>query len=57
MYSKIFVKLCLVCVVFIGFWSCSEAPKKIETINFSTDYKFNAQILEKLEKDTLAWKY
>lgn len=57
MYSKTFVKLSLFCIVCISIWSCSEAEKIIETIEFSTDYKFSSQIQEQLAKDTLAWKY
>ncbi|MGH1385085.1 hypothetical protein [Kordia sp.] len=57
MYSKIGVKLLFITVLLVNFWSCSEAPKTIEKIEFSTDYKFNSQIQEQIEKDTVAWKY
>lgn len=57
MYSKKLIRLFAISTAFISLWSCSEAPKTIETIEFSTNYKSNTQILEKLEKDTLAWKY
>ncbi|WP_298520814.1 hypothetical protein [uncultured Kordia sp.] len=57
MYSKAISKLFLVCVLIGSLWSCSKAPKTIKTIEFSTDYKFNTQIQEKVEKDTVAWKY
>jgi hypothetical protein len=57
MYSKIYYKLFLACFLCIGLWSCSESQKTIETINFTTDYKFNAQIEKKVAEDTLAWKY
>ncbi len=57
MYSKKFIKLLFVCVLLLSFWNCSETPKTIENIDFSTEYKFNSQIEEKLEKDTLAWKH
>lgn len=57
MYSKNLMKLCFFSVLFGSFYSCSETPKTIEKIEFSTDYKFHTQIQQKLKKDTVVWKY
>lgn len=57
MYSKSLIKFALIAVVVISFWSCTEAPKTIENIAFSSNYKFNAQIEEKVENDTNPVKY
>ncbi|WP_420571117.1 hypothetical protein [Kordia sp.] len=57
MYSKILMRLFFILVMFISIWSCTEASKTIKTIDFSSDYKFNSQIQQKVERDTVPWKY
>ncbi|WP_026932629.1 hypothetical protein [Christiangramia echinicola] len=37
--------------------SCEEEKKVIEKIDFETDYKFSSVIEDKVEKDTVSWKY
>lgn len=57
MYSKNLAKFMCVSATIISFWRCTEAPKTIKTIEFSSDYKFNSQIQTKVAKDTVPWKY
>lgn len=57
MYFKKKLKFLFLFMVGICFWRCSEVSKNVETIEFSTEYKFNSQIQEKVKKDTVAWKH
>lgn len=57
MNSRFLNKLILVNLIVIGFLSCRESKRKIEKIDFDTEYKFSSEIENKVEKDTVAWKY
>ncbi len=39
------------------FFSCEPQKQEVKAINFQTDYKFSKAIEQKLETDTVPWKY
>ncbi len=59
-FNKMYMKK-LVVIFFIGMVLCSCSKEKVrnvkELISFKNKYKFDFEILEKLENDTIAWKY
>jgi len=57
MNSKNVSNILLVSAILIGFSSCKEKERVIEKINFETEYKFSSEIEDKVEKDTVPWKY
>ena len=47
----------LICICFFLLISCQQEKQLLEKIEFKTDYKFSAQIEDKVQKDTVPWKY
>lgn len=43
--------------IIILFTSCKEEKRVIEKINFEPEYMFSSEIENKVEKDTVPWKY
>jgi hypothetical protein len=46
-------------ILFISFllFSCKASKKRIEKIDFKTEYKFSSEIENKVSTDTVPWKY
>ncbi len=57
MNSKNVFPLLLVFLFLTGFSSCKENKTVFEKIEFTTTYKFSAEIEDKITKDTVPWKY
>ncbi len=50
---NVFFSLVLLVIIF----SCKEDKRVIEKIAFTSDYKFNKHIQQKVDQDTVPWKY
>ncbi|NAS29564.1 hypothetical protein GTQ40_01135 [Flavobacteriaceae bacterium R38] len=57
MQSKNIFKIILVKLVLVGILSCGKDVRKIEKIDYTTEYKFNSEIENKVALDTTPWKY
>lgn len=57
MNSKKIFKILLINIILIGLSSCKESKRVIEKIDFTSEYKFDSEIENKLTKDTVPWKY
>lgn len=51
------LKILLFNINLIGLSSCNDSKRKIEKIDFKTEYKLSSSIEDKVAKDTISWKY